>query len=328
MDVNDILMKEYTTWATASQKQQTPATMLEFLNIRNALVRRHEMPIMVFGDKYVLSLSLVSDGDFSCGHPDMAQDDEDFYLTKSWPAGVNPKREALELLRNIRETIHAKDDETKSELLYIFDNAIEEIVETGHTIQSLGGNYEGTKIAYGEVFYEGEPIKYEDIRTGLMIGGEETDFCDLLAEYPFFDDQRVDYSVFLHGECAVFALVLHDVYGYPVDWVVDDNYDGTDSPWNHLVHVYCYVGENGTKPDTSEDAVLWMDIRGMTGDPEEFFTEFQDFFDYPGVWVNPPDLEQMRKQLINDMGEETFIQHCAAAQDFIDEHSDWFEIPG
>lgn len=72
---------------------------------------------------------------------------------------------------------------------------------------------------------------------------------------------------FLHGECNVFAVFLHDKYGYDIE-----------SLWNKgefdtgLIHSYCTKEINGVK--------YYIDIRGITDSYQEFMKEFYD----NGLW--------------------------------------------
>lgn len=66
---------------------------------------------------------------------------------------------------------------------------------------------------------------------------------------------------FLHGYCDIFACMLHDKYGYPIEKIIDE--DGL------LIHAYCVCKQY--------NRTLYMDIRGATDNWEEFLEEFDDF---------------------------------------------------
>lgn len=82
---------------------------------------------------------------------------------------------------------------------------------------------------------------------------------------------------FLHGMCTSFAATLSDVFGYQIESVrhfeEDDCYDG------NLIHTYCVSNINEKK--------AYIDIRGITTDPELFFAEFANEATYY------PDDEEM-----------------------------------
>lgn len=69
---------------------------------------------------------------------------------------------------------------------------------------------------------------------------------------------------FLHGFCLSFALCLSKEFGYAIETVRNEDGD--------LIHAYCVDPEEG----------LYIDVRGITDDPELFFDEFADEVDYAG----------------------------------------------
>lgn len=78
----------------------------------------------------------------------------------------------------------------------------------------------------------------------------------------------MDASIFLHGVCGIFALALHEIFGYELFVVAEEPEDWEDanSSWmDRLVHIYCQKGEK------------YIDVRGVTDDKEAFFGEFSDF---------------------------------------------------
>ena len=64
---------------------------------------------------------------------------------------------------------------------------------------------------------------------------------------------------FLHGCCDVFAIILHEKYGYSLEYV----------EWLGLVHAYCVA-----KHDNRE---YYIDVRGVCSDYNTFFKEFDVF---------------------------------------------------
>ena len=74
---------------------------------------------------------------------------------------------------------------------------------------------------------------------------------------------------YLHGDCADFAAMLNEVYGYPIECVRhpdDDNVRGK------LIHAYCVADFNGEK--------AYIDVRGITTDPKRFWEEFENELTY------------------------------------------------
>ena len=74
----------------------------------------------------------------------------------------------------------------------------------------------------------------------------------------------------LHGWCISFAVQLHREMGYPLVAVRYPSIDGDHEPV--LLHAYCVDNRFG-KP-------LYIDARGITDNPSEFWEEFEDFVTY------------------------------------------------
>ena len=71
---------------------------------------------------------------------------------------------------------------------------------------------------------------------------------------------------FLHGVCGVFALALHNTFGYQIEVAADTDVDGT--PWEErIIHIYCRDGQEN-----------FVDVRGITNDEDSFIVAFEDFF--------------------------------------------------
>jgi len=75
-------------------------------------------------------------------------------------------------------------------------------------------------------------------------------------------------EIFLHGYCDIFALALHQAFGYKMEQMADSAEPDT------LVHAYC-VSHNaaGNK--------VFIDVRGVTGSEGALFGPFEDFFTEP-----------------------------------------------
>ena len=90
-----------------------------------------------------------------------------------------------------------------------------------------------------------------------------------------YDVTMYDY---LHGFCDIFALRLHNEYGYDVVSVSNEN--------GEMIHSYCADDRRGE----------YVDIRGRTSDPREFFAEFKD-------WIDANDLRSCKfKQVVPVLG--------------------------
>lgn len=87
---------------------------------------------------------------------------------------------------------------------------------------------------------------------------------DVSASFGFLENLRVTSESsafnFLHGCCDEFAAMLSDVFGYEIECV--RNADG------RLIHAYCISNIGPEK--------VYIDIRGITTDPELFFSEFKN----------------------------------------------------
>ena len=87
---------------------------------------------------------------------------------------------------------------------------------------------------------------------------------DGAANFGFLENLRVTSESsafnFLHGSCDEFAAMLSDVLGYEIECVRNADH--------RLIHAYCttYIGNKKA----------YIDIRGITTDPELFFSEFKN----------------------------------------------------
>lgn len=117
--------------------------------------------------------------------------------------------------------------------------------------------------------------------------------------------EEEDISVFLHGACGVFALALHEKFGYPIEALLD----GTGEPlWDSLVHIYCPVEVHGRQG--------YADVRGITTNWDEFQAEFSDLCDIPNQHASvAPD--ELKRQLLMEMGSETMDQLYREAMELI-----------
>ena len=73
----------------------------------------------------------------------------------------------------------------------------------------------------------------------------------------------------MHGYCADFAAILSDVCGYSIECVRHIDEDGEEG---RLIHAYCIAKIFNEK--------AYIDIRGITTDPQLFFQEFKNEVSY------------------------------------------------
>ena len=126
----------------------------------------------------------------------------------------------------------------------------------------------------------------------------------------------MDAGVFLHGNCGIFAMALHERFGYSIEHVVapadDDDDDEEDSvPGTQLVHIYCLDGDT------------LYDVRGGTDDEDFFFEEFSDWVDGREDYY-PMGPDECHEFVLGCMSKEEYQEFYTAALKFIDEHESWY----
>lgn len=105
------------------------------------------------------------------------------------------------------------------------------------------------------------------------------------------DEDAADYLYtdawcFLHGSCNLFALVLHEKFGYDVYEIRDDK--------DRMVHMFCqgtYKGQD-----------VYIDVRGVTTDCVECFSEFRAFLQ-GGYKISSCDIDEDMR--LEDEGDKT-----------------------
>lgn len=104
---------------------------------------------------------------------------------------------------------------------------------------------------------------------------------------------------FLHGYCLDFALMLSDELGYKIEDI--------RSPEGFLIHAYCVAEAEGEK--------LYIDVRGVTNDPELFFGEFEDEVDFADgeFWCQE---DQARIEVFDDS--EAYLKAYPEKELFLD----------
>lgn len=127
---------------------------------------------------------------------------------------------------------------------------------------------------------------------------------------------RLDASIFLHGECGIFALALHETLGYEI-WVVafepEDWGDEEDTWESRLVHVYCRKGD------------CCIDVRGITDDVDAFLDEFADELYGDDEYINVP-ASDLRDWIFESMSSETYNLFHNAAMDLIRKHYAEYQV--
>lgn len=123
---------------------------------------------------------------------------------------------------------------------------------------------------------------------------------------------------YLHGFCDIFAICLNDLFGYKIEWVIEDSIQECEyenpNPCDFLAHAYCVHSK------------YYLDVRGANTNGQEFFEEFEDFFDYPGLDIPCPEKEEFKSIVIKAMGEEFFNQLYKEAEKYIIAHKGWFNF--
>lgn len=108
---------------------------------------------------------------------------------------------------------------------------------------------------------------------------------------------------FLHGICGVFALAIHEQFGYDIE-ILLDAYD-PNLP-NEIIHIY----------NTTEEK--FMDIRGLFSNKDEFLNEFSDLYEKP-VFQKIPAFE-LKEKLLQEMTEKELNEFLQKATRFIQTH--------
>lgn len=146
----------------------------------------------------------------------------------------------------------------------------------------------------------------------------KTDFCQTqfsaktLSHIPLNDIFHAD--VFLHGVCGIFALMLHDMFGYLIEAVAEGNFDNS-FPWQvRLIHIYCKRGN------------AYIDVRGAIDDWSDFLSEFSDIADTEFAETLPLTAEQLREFLLQEMSEEELCEFCRMAKTLIEDNEFTYKL--
>lgn len=143
---------------------------------------------------------------------------------------------------------------------------------------------------------------------------EDEEPCEALEKVDLGD--RLDASIFLHGECGIFALALNEMFGYEI-WVVafepEDWGDEEDTWENRLVHVYCQKGD------------CYIDVRGITDDWDAFLDEFADELYGDDEYIDVP-VTDLRNWIFESMPSETYNLFHNAAMGLIRKHYAEYQV--
>lgn len=138
--------------------------------------------------------------------------------------------------------------------------------------------------------------------------------CEALEEINLGDG--LDASIFLHGVCGIFALALHETFGYEL-WVVayePEDWEDEDDAWtNRLVHVYC-----------QKDG-YYIDVRGITDDRNAFFDEFADFLYGDDEYIDIPATD-LKDWISSSMSSEEYESFYSAAKDLIQKNFAGYQV--
>ena len=114
---------------------------------------------------------------------------------------------------------------------------------------------------------------------------------------------------YLHGVCGIFALALHDIFGYAIVVAAEENIDGSPLE-SGLVHVYCQDGD------------YYIDVRGVTDNWDAFIDEFADFLGGYDDEYAEMSADDLRGLCGLEMSAEEFEWLYQAAAKLIQEHYD------
>lgn len=127
-------------------------------------------------------------------------------------------------------------------------------------------------------------------------------------------EDKVDSYCFLHGLCTIFALELHQEFGYPIYML----YSADDEPvLDSLIHVFCQV-EDGA------GIRHFIDARGITDSKEVVIKSFGDWYSAPAFKeVVPGELERL---IFADMGNCICDYYRGCARELINRFREYYKI--
>lgn len=127
-------------------------------------------------------------------------------------------------------------------------------------------------------------------------------------------EDKVDSYCFLHGLCTIFALELHQEFGYPIYML----YSVDDEPvLDSLIHVFCQV-EDGA------GIRHFIDARGVTDSEEAVIRSFGEWYSAPAFKeVAPEELERLN---FADMGNCICDYYRGCARELINRFREYYKI--
>lgn len=132
---------------------------------------------------------------------------------------------------------------------------------------------------------------------------------------------------YLHGICTIFALALHDLYGYPV-YCLADPYEVEEygnpalaEDYFPIIHDFCMIG------DPFEEGTVYLDCRGAVNHLQLFLEEFRDFFDsFQLLPYSDENLDTVRDRYWKEIGTAVADAHYNNARGYILAHEDQFKL--
>lgn len=92
------------------------------------------------------------------------------------------------------------------------------------------------------------------------------------------DNSKYNLHDCLHGYCDIFAAVLHEIFGYKIEYLY--------GPDGGLVHSYAIA------TDKDKQTTYYIDVRGICDDWDTFIEEFDD-------WIESHDRSELDIRLYN-----------------------------
>lgn len=131
---------------------------------------------------------------------------------------------------------------------------------------------------------------------------------------------------YLHGVCSVAALALHDIFGYQILSLYDVSEargSGIESKYSGsfpIIHDFCF--------DPKHD--IYIDVRGICSDFDEFISEFDDFIEDPQNardWTTKIGSAKKYRAANEDaMGKETFNYYYTAVAAWVKSHKEMYMV--
>lgn len=152
---SNFLMCEYKRWISERNKEDTSGSLLEFLNYAD-LIKGHEdsgfCGIPTQNDRYILIVDFYDNGDYSILTDldgKLEYTDERYSGVFEWDASIEECRdEALQILRDIRESVIATEDYVAESVKRFLLEAEEGIEKRGFQASRLWDDYAGCRVTF------------------------------------------------------------------------------------------------------------------------------------------------------------------------------------